>query len=138
MSRRSLRLFVPICVVCLGVGIVAGAASSSTVGIDVAVEPTLSDLETAVVEIVWAEGADEAFLALNAPGEVEGVVGGGSMLRPGDRLSLGTVAAGDAVIVEVFGLEEGQQAFLAAERSVGTERFQVVTTVDLRELRRIH
>ncbi len=138
MSRRSLRSLLPMFVVCLGVGIVGGAAVSSTVGIGVAVEPTLSDLQTVVVEIAWAESADEAFLALNAPGGVEAVVSGGSVLRAGDRLSLGTVAAGDAVTVEVFGLEEGQQAFLAAERAVGTERFQVVTTVDLRDLRRIH
>ncbi len=110
---------------------VAGAADLSSAGIAVDVESSMSELGAVVIEIVWTQGADEAFLALKAPEGVEAVIEGGRLIAAGDRISVGTVGPDQEMRVEVFGLEGGGKALLVAERAAGPESYQSVIDIKI-------
>ncbi|MEN8164169.1 MAG: hypothetical protein ABFS37_08570, partial [Acidobacteriota bacterium] len=129
MNTRSFCVVMLTLVSVLAVSGAVGAAELSPAGIAVDVEPWISDLGTVVVEIQWQAGGDEAFIAIDGPEGVEAVVEGGHLIASGDRWPLGPVSAGQSRTVEVFGLEEGQEAFLAVDRRVGAETFQLVAAI---------
>ncbi|RLE32197.1 MAG: hypothetical protein DRJ61_10175 [Acidobacteria bacterium] len=116
----------------LAVSSVVGAADLSSAGIAVDVESSMSELGAVVVEIVWTQGANEAFLALKAPEGVEAIIEGGRLIAAGERISLGTFGPDQEMRVEVFGLEEGGEALLVAERSAGPESYQSVIDIKIK------
>jgi hypothetical protein len=107
-----------------------GASTEGGAGIAVDVGSSISDLGNVVIDVVWTQGADEAFLALNAPEGIDAVTDGGRLIAAGDRISVGPVGAGQEMKVEVFGLKEGAKALLVAERIAGSESYQKV--IDIR------
>jgi len=129
MNSRSLLAGVVTLISALVVGGVVGAAGVSPAGIAVNVESSMSDIGGILVEIVWAEGAEEAFLALNAPEGVEAVIDGGRLIEAGERISVGTFGPNQRIMVEVFGLENGGEALLVAERAAGPENYQSVIDI---------
>ncbi len=130
MNTRSFCKFVWTLVSVLAVSGLVGAADLSPAGIAVDVEPWMSELGTVAIEIVWTEGADEAFLALKAPEGVEAVTQGGRLIAAGERISVGTFGSDQEMRVEIFGLEEGGEAVLVAERVAGPVKYQSV--IDIR------
>lgn len=117
----------------LAVSGLVGAVDASRVGVNVDVERWLSDLDTVVITIRWDEAADEAFVSLEGPENIEAIVQGGRYLDLGDRLSLGPVSPNQLLTLEIFGLEDGQVATLATERENGIESFLLVTTVGVHQ-----
>lgn len=130
--KRSLFVFVlPIILWCSG----AGASTGGGAGIEVTLEPVLSDLGTVVSTIRWEAAGDGASISLKAPDGVSAVMEGGGFLVSGDRHLLGPVAEGEELRVEIFGLDEGQEAWLAVDRVVGGETFQLMTTIGFSDRR---
>ena len=133
MSTRPFFAVILTLVSVLAISGVVGAADLSPAGITVDVDPWVSDLGTAVIDVQWLAGGDEVFVAIKGPEGVEAVVEGGHLITLGDRFSLGKIAAGESLTVEIFGLREGKEAFLSLERKVGNESFQVVARVGIIE-----
>ncbi len=124
--NRSFFFIVLSIILCCGP---AGASTEGGAGIEVDLEPWLSDLGTVVSTFHWEASGEEASISFKAPEGVSAVIEGGDFLEPGDRQVLGAVTAGQLLRVEIFGLVDGQEAFLAVERRVGGESFQLVTVI---------
>jgi hypothetical protein len=129
MKRSWFVFALPIILCCVP----AGASTEGGAGIEVDLEPWTSNLGTVISTIRWEAPGDEASISLKAPEGVSAVIEGGEFLDSGDRRVLGAVVAGQSLQVEIFGLEEGQEAFLAVDRMVGGETFQLMTTIGFSE-----